>query len=90
MTEDWDEFEEFDEDEGFDEEDFEEPTPEDIAEIKRGIQDIRMGYGYEMLKTDGRYYFKCLKCGRTADMDLRRNETFPHKFDCPMRDRIKD
>ena len=58
-------------------------TPEEVARIERGIQEVRMGFTYQMLKTeDGSYVFKCNKCDRTAEIDER---PFPHKFNCPMK-----
>jgi len=58
-------------------------TPEEIAKIKRSIQEANMGFTYEMLKTDdGKYVFKCNKCGRQAEV---RERPFPHRFDCPMK-----
>jgi len=58
-------------------------SPEEIAKIKRGIQEANMGFTYEMLKTDdGEYVFKCNKCGRQAEV---REKPFPHRFDCPMK-----
>lgn len=58
-------------------------TPEEIADIKRGIQEANMGFTYEMLKTeDGSFAFKCNKCGRSAEIHER---PFPHKLNCPMR-----
>jgi hypothetical protein len=64
------------------EEDFE-LSPEDIASIKRGIQEANDGLTYTMLKTeDGSFAFKCNKCGRSAELHER---PFPHKLNCPMR-----
>jgi hypothetical protein len=72
--------------EDFEDEDWEEDfelTPEDIAKIKRGIQEANMGFTYEMLKTDdGSFAFKCNKCGRTGEIH---EKPFPHKLNCPMR-----
>jgi hypothetical protein len=69
MAEDWDE-------------DFE-LSPEEIASIKRGIQEANEGLTYEMLKTeDGEFMFKCNKCGRSAELH---EKPFPHKLNCPMR-----
>lgn len=65
-----------------------EPSPEEIASIERAIQDMNDGFGYEMLQDDNpAWTFKCLKCGRTAEL---RERPFPHKFDCPMKWKIKD
>ncbi len=65
-----------------------EPTPEEIRSIQTAMQDMNDGFGYEWLtEADGDMVFKCLKCGRTADIHQR---PFPHKYDCPMKDRIKD
>jgi hypothetical protein len=75
------------ENEEFDIDDWE-PTPEEIASIERAMQDMNDGFGYEWLTDEpGLMVFKCLKCGRTAELHER---PFPHKYDCPMRDRIKD
>jgi hypothetical protein len=74
------------EDEEFDPSDWE-PTPEEIASIERAIQDMNDGFGYEMLTDQEGFTFKCLKCGRVAEL---RQRPFPHKYDCPMRERIKD
>jgi hypothetical protein len=62
-----------------------EPTPEEIAQIEQGMQDLNDGFGYEMLNDDeGKltWTFKCLKCGRIAELHER---PFPHKLECPMR-----
>jgi hypothetical protein len=60
-----------------------EPTEQEIAEIERAMQDMRDGFGYEWLHDEeGEMVFKCMKCGRTADLHER---PFPHKLDCPMR-----
>lgn len=61
------------------------PTPEEIAEIERSLQEARMGFTYQFLKIDGKYVFKCNKCGREASMEERMGEPFPHKLNCPMR-----
>lgn len=59
------------------------PSEEEIAAIERAMQDMRDGFGYEWLTDEeGDMVFKCLKCGRKADLHER---PFPHKFDCPMR-----
>lgn len=77
MVDDLDDSEQFDWD----------PSPEEIAEIERSIQDMNDGFGYEWLNdAEGVMVFKCLKCGRTADMHER---PFPHKYDCPMRDKVQ-
>lgn len=60
-------------------------SPEEVAAAKRGIQDARLGFGYEFLKIDGRYWFRCLKCQRLGDVDRHVGEPFPHRSDCPMR-----
>ena len=63
-------------------------SPEEIAKIKRSIQEANMGFTYEMLKTDdNRFVFKCNKCGRSADIG---EKPFPHRFDCPMKHLGKD
>jgi len=68
--------------------DFGEPTPKEIAEIERAMQDMNDGFGYEWLTEEpGDMVFKCLKCGRTADIHQR---PFPHKYDCKMKARVKD
>jgi hypothetical protein len=64
----------------YDDDDF---SPEEIAKIKRGMQEANMGYTYEMLKTDdGSFAFKCNKCGRSAEIH---EKPFPHRFNCPMK-----
>jgi hypothetical protein len=68
------------EDEGW-EEDFE-LSEEDIAKIKRGIQEANMGFTYEMVKDEEGFVFKCNQCGRQAEIHER---PFPHKLNCPMR-----
>jgi hypothetical protein len=79
--------EDFEDEESFDPDTWE-PTEEEIRSIERAMQDMNDGFGYEWLtEADGDMGFKCLKCGRTADIHQR---PFPHKYDCPMRDRIKD
>jgi len=76
-----DDFEDFDPDTW-------EPTEEEIRSIENAMQDMNDGFGYEWLTEEpGLMVFKCLKCGRTAELHER---PFPHKYDCPMRDRIKD
>lgn len=64
-------------------------SPEEIASIERAMQDMNDGFGYELLQGEDKsdWTFKCLKCGRTAELHER---PFPHKYDCPMRHRIKD
>lgn len=80
MAEDFDEFmdEEY---EGFDFDDFDE------AELKRRMQDANDGFTFTMTMLDGEHAFKCNKCGRTAPLHER---PFPHKLNCPMKDRVKD
>lgn len=68
----------------FDEDDID---PETMASIERAMQDLNDGFGYEMLNDGDGFTFKCLKCARVADINER---PFPHRYDCPMRDRIKD
>lgn len=72
--------------EDFEDEDWDddfELSPEDIAKIKRGIQEANMGLTYTMVKSeDGDFTFKCNKCGRVAAIHER---PFPHKLNCPMR-----
>ena len=96
MAEDFDDFmdEEYEDEEfveDFDDEDFDdfEFSPEDIAEIKRAKQDAAMGFTYEMLFGPDRKPFdvRCNKCKREGNM---LEKPFPHRFDCPMRDRVKD
>ena len=67
----------------FDDEEFE-LSPDDVAKIKRGIQEANMGYTYLFYKDEetGEYMFKCNKCKRSATMGER---PFPHKLNCPMR-----
>lgn len=76
--------------------DFEEQNPDDdfeldeetIKSIKQAMQDMNDGFGYEWLTDEpGDMVFKCLKCGRTADIHQR---PFPHKYNCPMKDHVKD
>jgi hypothetical protein len=58
-------------------------TPDELAKIRRGIQEANMGFTYEMLKTDdGCYVFKCNKCNRSAGIG---EKPFPHRFNCPMK-----
>lgn len=81
MADDFDDFmdEEWDGDDGWD------PTEAELAEIERAMQDLRDGFGYEWLSDEEGgmgMMFKCMKCGRKADMTER---PFPHKLDCPMR-----
>lgn len=58
-------------------------SPDQIAKIKRAMQDCNDGFTYEMLKTDDNSFaFKCNKCGRSAGIQER---PFPHRFDCPMK-----
>lgn len=57
-------------------------SPEDLAKIKRGIQEANMGLTYSMVREEGSFVFKCNKCGRKAEIG---DEPFPHKFDCPMK-----
>jgi len=62
-----------------------EPTPEQIASIKRSIQDANDGMTYEMLfdKSEGhKWDVKCNQCGRVGSMMER---PFPHKLNCRMR-----
>jgi hypothetical protein len=76
MADDFEDFEDWDGDDW-------EPTDEEIREIERAMQDMRDGFGYEWLSDeDGDMVFKCMKCGRKADLHER---PFPHKLDCPMR-----
>jgi hypothetical protein len=76
-------FNEIDWDENDDTFDEDELSPEEIAEIKRGMQDAMMGFAYEMIDgEDGSFAFKCGKCSRVASIHER---PFPHKFDCPMK-----
>jgi hypothetical protein len=74
-------FEDFEDECDFDDEN-DELTPEEIAEIKRGDQDVMMGFAYEMVDGEEGLAFKCGKCGRIASI---REKPFPHKFDCPMK-----
>lgn len=63
-------------------------SEQEIKEIERAMQDMNDGFGYRLLtETEGEMVFKCLKCGREAAIHER---PFPHKYDCPMKDRIKD
>lgn len=71
-----------DEDFDFDEE----FTPEQIADIKRSIQDANEGFTYEMIPGE-HWEFKCNKCGRQANFH---EKPFPHKFNCPMKRRYPD
>jgi hypothetical protein len=75
---------EFDDNYTEDELDDEDFSPEDVAKIKRSIQDANMGLTYLSYKDEetGEYMFKCNKCKRSATMEER---PFPHKLDCPMR-----
>lgn len=83
MAEDFDEYmdEEW-EDEGDFGDDWE-PTEAEIRQIENAMQDMNDGFGYEWLTDEeGDMVFKCLKCGRKAELHER---PFPHKLDCPMR-----
>jgi hypothetical protein len=67
-----------------------EPSPEEIREIEAAMQDMDEGFGYEMLRDENdelTWTFKCLKCGRTAELHER---PFPHRYDCEMRRRYGD
>jgi len=57
-------------------------TPEEVARIKRSIQDAAMGFTYEMVDSEEGFMFKCNKCGRVSDLHDR---PFPHKLNCPMK-----
>ena len=81
MADDWDDYM----DEGYEEEDSFpdlELTPEDIAELKRRQQDANMGFTYGYVEIDGKFGFRCNKCGRVAGGY---EKPFPHKFNCPMK-----
>jgi len=72
-------------DDGFDEFEL---SDEDIASIKRSIQDANDGFTYEMLFDDNESLAcKCNKCGRIGNM---LEKPFPHRFDCLMKLRVKD
>lgn len=76
-------------DEGGEFSDFE-PSPEEIAEFKRALQEVNMGFTYEMLKDEDGFAtgnLKCNQCGRVGHLT---EHPFPHKFACPMRDSVKD
>lgn len=62
-------------------------SPDDIAKIKRSIQEANMGFTFEMLHTEEGYFFKCNKCGRQGAFH---EKPFPHRFDCPMKNLGKD
>jgi hypothetical protein len=55
------------------------PSEEEIASIKRALQDAQDGFTYEVL--DGGKT-RCNKCGRVGKFLER---PFPHKLECPMR-----
>lgn len=77
-------------DDSYTEDDLEDEfSPDDVAKIKRSIQDANMGLTYLFFKDEetGEYMFKCNKCKRSATMEER---PFPHKMDCPMRDIGRD
>lgn len=62
-----------------------EPSPEEIAKIKRSMQDANEGLTYEMLfdKREGHEWdVKCNPCGRVGSM---MEKPFPHKIGCRMR-----
>jgi len=62
-----------------------EMSEEDIAKIKRSIQEANMGLTYTMLfdEREGHEWdMQCNPCGRIGSM---MEKPFPHKFDCPMR-----
>jgi hypothetical protein len=74
-------FDDYEDDEWEDIDD--ELTPEEIADIRRDIQDANLGFAYEMVDgEDGGFAFKCGKCGRVASIHER---PFPHKLNCPMK-----
>lgn len=74
----------FSESGGFDEW---EPSAEEIAQIKRAMQDANDGFTYRMLNPGVDWSCECNKCGRVGDL---LEKPFPHKLDCEMRARIKD
>jgi hypothetical protein len=76
--------EEYEDDEFWDDE----LSPEDIADLKRSLQDANMGFTFTTVTMEnGGWGFKCNKCKRIAEI---RERPFPHKFDCPMRTTVKD
>lgn len=70
-------------DDEFDDEDYE-LSPDELADIKRSVQDIDAGYFYtsSRCEEDGTWIIECNKCKRKAPMLER---PFPHKLYCPMR-----
>jgi hypothetical protein len=63
--------------------------PEFQAELKRRMQDCNDGFTYELLfdEDDEHIKMKCNKCGRIGVLGER---PFPHKLECPMKDRVED
>lgn len=57
------------------------------ADLKRSLQDANDGYTYTMGRDEDGLFMQCNKCGRKAPIMER---PFPHKYACPMRDRIID
>jgi hypothetical protein len=65
-----------------------EPSPEEIAELKRARQEAAMGLTYTMITEDDRLgNLQCNQCRRVGRFLER---PFPHKFACPMREKVKD
>jgi hypothetical protein len=59
-------------------------SPEEEADIRRAMQDLRAGFSYTMVRgEDGKLNMKrCNKCQRIGGFVER---PFPHKLNCPMR-----
>ncbi len=57
------------------------------AALKRSIQDANDGFTYTGGRDEDGLFMKCNKCGRKAPVFER---PFPHKYECPMKDQIKD
>jgi hypothetical protein len=62
-----------------------EPSPEQIAKIKRAMQEANDGLTYTMLfdeREGHKWDMKCNPCGRVGNL---MEKPFPHKLNCPMR-----
>jgi hypothetical protein len=56
-------------------------SPEDIASLKRSMQDANDGLTYTLIP-GSEMKFRCNPCGREANID---EIPFPHKLNCPMK-----
>ncbi len=67
-------------------------SPEEIASLRRSMQEANDGLTYEMMRDEEgnlTWDLKCGKCGRVGGF---RERPFPHKLNCVMRryDEVKD